>query len=98
MVETATVTPNRNDKGFSHALYFGKRRYEVYRLPKDDPLCYAYRMVGARGAEYFLLRNKPNPRLLFAVDRRGRVASVFRNEWFYDAKPNGQPCSLRLQD
>lgn len=84
---------------FSHALYYGSRRYEVYTLfTNDDPAsnpAYEYMLVGKRGATYKLLRNKPNPRFLFAVDSRGKSAAVFENEWFTDRDRNGKPISLK---
>ena len=56
-----------------------------YRIepPRTDSENIAYVLVGKRGARYGLLRNEPNPGLLFAIymDRFGVAEHV---GWFTD--------------
>jgi hypothetical protein len=57
-----------------------------YTVIKTDDERFPYELHGPRGARYALMRNVPNPHLLFAVNARSFVASstAQRLGWFTD--------------
>jgi hypothetical protein len=57
--------------------------YRVVKLEENDPICFAYKIIGPR-KEFFLMRNKPNPSMLFAVPEGRRSCKVRGYEWFTD--------------
>ena len=68
-------------------LTIGRTTYKVKKLAETKPISVAYVLTGPRGAEYNLIRNGPNPTLLFATNGRKFSASTpFEGEWFTDEK------------
>lgn len=56
--------------------------YQVEKL-SDDPLGYAYQITGPRKT-WMLIRNRPNPTMMFVVTDRGAPGKVRGYEWFTD--------------
>lgn len=86
-------------------LQIGSRSYRVIQLEKTDPenanaegdICYSYRLVGER-AEYLLMRNEPNPAMMFAIhaDDFTKKSHALCRTWFTDKNRDGTPCPLRV--
>ena len=59
--------------------------YKVEKLDESaaDNLGWAYKVTGPR-SNWKLLRNRPNPQLLFVVGRHGSVGKIRGYEWFTD--------------
>lgn len=54
-----------------------------YKVTKTDSEEIPYELHGKRGAHYGLMRNVPNPHMLFAINLRG-FGVVERLGWFTD--------------
>lgn len=60
-----------------NTLTYGRTEYAVEKLTvPDDGVGFAYMLRGPRGSEYALMRNIPNPRMLFAVNARKFTGST----------------------
>jgi hypothetical protein len=56
-----------------------------------------YRLKSPRGADYSLLRNKPNPHMMFAMNTNNfQKKTAFEGRWFTDKDRQGNSCQLRL--
>jgi len=66
---------NTNDNKITHL----GRKYQVQAAAEPES---PYKLIGEKGAEYALVRNKPKPSLLFAI--RCSKLAVPRNWWFTD--------------
>jgi len=74
-------------------LQVGRTTYEVtpstdgdWRAPGAQINACAYVLTGPRGARYALLRNVPNPAMLFAInDKNWTKSTPFDGKWFTDA-------------
>lgn len=79
------------------------RDYQVFKLDMTDPenagatadMKFDYRLVSARGVEYSLLRNKPNPAMMFAVTDGIKPHHALSKQWFTDRNRDGTPCELK---
>jgi hypothetical protein len=67
-----------NDK-----IVVGRTEYTVTVVVGDEHPEIAYELRGPRGAHYGLLRNQPNPSMLFAIHMR-RFGVVRAMPWFTD--------------
>ena len=63
-----------------------------YRVERTDSEEIPYELHGPRGAHYGLMRNAPNPKLLFAINMR-RMGVIEKLGWFTDR--NGHLESVR---
>lgn len=69
--------------------------YLVEKLPESDDICYAYKVTGPRSS-YLLMRNTPNPSLLFVVSAGLRKSGNIRGcAWFTDKRGKLEPASVR---
>lgn len=74
-------------KASKPGLLFGD--YKVEKITDPNPKVtklYAYLLTGKR-ASYYLIRNKPNPQMLFPVSTKGFIKNckVRGYGWFYEA-------------
>lgn len=69
-------------------IVFGTSIMRIYRLEEDSQTTvskFAYRILGIKGANYYLMRNKHKPEMMFALDRKFRKVSRFNDIWFTDS-------------
>jgi len=57
--------------------------YSIERVPPDDFIS-GFILHGKRKAEYSLIRNVPNPRLMFAISSKGSTKTPFEGMWFVE--------------
>jgi hypothetical protein len=60
--------------------------YFVEKLEETGDVCFAYQITGPRGKTWRLMRNKPNPAMLFPVPEtisKGALA-IRGHKWFTD--------------
>lgn len=78
-------------------LTIGRTIYQVERHKETDDISVAYTLTGPRGAVYNLLRNQPNPTMLFATNGRSFTKGTpFDGEWFRDGGPEDWETPLTL--
>ena len=75
-----------------------KKVYEVKTLDcNTDNIAWAYEIIDAKGRSWKLLRNKPNPKMLFAVPENFvNGPKILDNRWFTDYNKNGTKGELRF--
>jgi hypothetical protein len=62
-----------------------------YTVTKTDSEQIPYELHGSRGAHYGLMRNVPNPHMLFAVNLRS-LGCIDRLGWFTDKDGELRSC------
>jgi hypothetical protein len=68
--------------------------YTVEKLVETEWPCYAYQITGPRGKTWRLMRNKPNPAMLFPVPEnvlKGGLA-IRGHKWFTDKDGTLKAC------
>lgn len=68
--------------------------YLVEKLPEPDEFSFAYKVTGPRKT-FYLMRNNPNPSMLFVMPNNGRTGAIRGHEWFTDKRGKLELASAR---
>lgn len=69
---------------------------KVEKLDETGDICYAYRITTPKGLEYMLMRNRPNPFMLFVVGPN--MATKLKGyTWFSDGDKHKGPGTRPLR-
>ena len=57
--------------------------YTIEKLEEKEDICFAYCVIGPR-KKFWLMRNKPNPSILFVCPEGRNSGKIRGYEWFTD--------------